>query len=313
VLLLELVNRGATNQSAEIPTWLVQGLAEQVLVANENEILLLPPRLNANGITVTSMLVHSQRQNPLEQAHRLLRTRQPLAFEQLSWPPPGQLTGEAGELYRSSAQLFVAELLQFKDGPACLRAMLAELPQHLNWQLAFLHAFQPHFARLLEVEQWWSLQCAYFTGHELTQTLPADESWRKLEEVIRSPVEVRAAPDELPLHTEVALQSIIRQWEPARQTVALQGTMRELEALRLRMAAPVVPLLDDYHRVLENYLQNRDRNGLLLLFRKQALQRHNREETLRRLDELDTQRLALRPQSAPPAPIQVETNVTTSP
>ena len=52
---------------------------------------------------------------------RNLRGRPPLTFEDLSWPPAQAVAGDAGDLYRGSAQLFVGELLRLPDGRACLR------------------------------------------------------------------------------------------------------------------------------------------------------------------------------------------------
>src|SRR5260221_309389 len=81
--------------------------------------------------------------------------RPPLSFEGLSWPSDAHLSGEAGDVYRASAQLFVHELLRFQDGRACLRTMLDGLPQHYNWQFAFLQGFKSHFQRLQDAEKWW--------------------------------------------------------------------------------------------------------------------------------------------------------------
>jgi hypothetical protein len=76
----------------------------------------------------------------------------------LSWPAAEQLVGERGELYRSSAQLFVHQLLNLPEGAACMRTMLEQLPLYYNWQFAFLHAFHELFPQPVDVEKWWSLQ-----------------------------------------------------------------------------------------------------------------------------------------------------------
>ncbi len=300
VLLLEMANRQAGAHSAEIPPWLTEGLAQQLLASNELEILLPPPDTTVNGIRVNRTYVSLRRDNPLEQAHRQLCAHTPLTFEQLSWPAPEQLTGPAGELYRSSAQVFVQELLQMPEGRACLRAMLADLPQFYNWHLAFLRAYRAYFTRPLEVEKWWALQLAHFTGRELSQNWPADESWQKLEETLRPTVQVRAGANELPLLTNVTLQTIIRDWPDPRQTEALQEELRQLELLRLRVTLEPALVVDAYRQTLASYLHQREHPGLVLPFRKQAALRHAAEEALKQLDALDARRAELRSKSQSP-------------
>lgn len=43
VLLLELANRQATDRSAEVPFWLVEGMTQRLLVSREAELILAPP------------------------------------------------------------------------------------------------------------------------------------------------------------------------------------------------------------------------------------------------------------------------------
>ena len=258
VLLLEISNRGAGAHPAEIPTWLAEGLARDLRAASERELILPPPGWNVHGLTISPDLVNDERwSNPLNRAHQELRARPPLTFEQLSWPAEGQLTGAAGELYRNSAQLLVSQLLYLKNGQACLQTMLNQLPRHHNWQLAFLNAFRSHFGSLLEVEKWWALRTVQFTGRDLSQTWTSPESWRKLDEILHSPVDVRRVTNELPLHAVVDLQTIVREWESARQIPTLQRKQLELDLLRPRVALEAVPLVDDYRGAIQNYLQKR--------------------------------------------------------
>ena len=111
-----------------------------------------------------------------------------------SWPTAGQWDGEAGQIYGFSAQLFVHQLLRLPEGRACLCAMLAQLPQRYNWQLAFLDSFKAYFQRPLDIEKWWTLNLTHFTGRDLTQAWPVEESWQKLDEILLSDAQVRAGP-----------------------------------------------------------------------------------------------------------------------
>jgi hypothetical protein len=292
VLLLEMANRNANGHSAEIPSWLIEGLTRQLLASNEIEIILPPPPKGANGISFAMTHISARRENPLETAHQVLLARPGLTFEELSWPGPNELSGAAGEVYGSSAQLFVNGLLQLRDGPACLRAMLEELPRHYNWQFAFLHAFHAYFQRPLEVEKWWALLLAHFTGRDLAETWPTDESRQKLDEIIRSTVEIRTGTNELPLRAEVSLQTVVLKWDREPQTQMLLGKIRDLEMLRLRVAPDQVGLVDDYRQVLQNYLLDRDHTGFIP-FRKGIVRRHAAERAVEQLDMLDARRMAM--------------------
>jgi len=68
----------------------------------------------------------------------------------------------------------------------------------------------------------------------------------------------------------------------------------------------LVPLVDEYRSILAEYIQKRDRPGILALpFRKNIVQRHNVERTVARLNALDTRRQVIAnpnaPRSAPAA------------
>ena len=199
VLLLELANRTAEARAAEIPLWLVEGFSQLLLASNEAEIILPPPRATANRVNFSATLVKARKETLLEQAQKKLRGRPPLTFEKLSWPAEDEWSGDTGDLYSGSAQLFVGELLRLPDGRACLRTMLAQLPQHYNWQFAFLRAFHAYFERPLDVEKWWALSLARASGRGLAQTWSLEESWQKLDQTLHSAVQVRTGANELPL------------------------------------------------------------------------------------------------------------------
>jgi len=309
-LFLELANRDAREHSAELPAWLVEGFSEQLITSRQIEIILPPPHESNAGIKLTSMLFNARKENPLQRAHEKLCLSPPLSFQQLSWPLADEFTGGAEQVYRSSAQLFVSELLRLDDGASCLRSMLAALPRYYNWQFAFLQAFRSHFQRPIDIEKWWSLHLLHFTGRELAETWPAGESWEKLDELICSPVQVRLDPNQLPLDVRVSLQTILREWEPPRQTLALRCKVAELNSLRLRVAHEFVPLVDEYKGTIETYLQNCEHTASFFFLGKKSSLRRNTAEALQHLDALDSRRLAMRPsqksfpaaQAAPPQP-----------
>ena len=295
VLLLEQANRTAGTRAAEIPLWLIEGCSQLLLTSNEAEIILPPPRDKANGLNFSAMRVSARKESSPQEAQKKLRGRPPLSFEHLSWPTEDELSGDMGDLYSGSAQLFVSELLRLPDGRACLRAMLAQLPQNYNWQFAFLRAFSGSFESPLDVEKWWALSLAGSSGRDPTQTWSLEGSWQKLDQAIHSAVQIRTGANELPLHADLNLQTVIREGDPVRQTQALQTTLRELGLLRLRIAEELVGLVQDYRQALETFLQQRDHPGFVLPFARKAARRRAVEAAVRQLDALDARRESLRP------------------
>lgn len=305
VVLLEVANREAREHSAEVPAWLAEGLAREIWASNQREVILSSPGFSASGLRMSTIMMSARMENSLELAHQELCATTPLTFQQLSWPRRDPVTGEPSELYRSSAQFFVHQLLALPAGPDCLRTMLQNLPRFYNWQFAFQRAFQDPFHEAVDVEKWWSLQLVHFTGRELVETWTPDQSWEKLNESIRSAVQVRLGTNELPLHAEIALQTIIRDWPAERQTQALETKTRELRVLRPRLSRELAEVVDEYCSVLQLYLERLNRPGFVLPFRKHILYRQNAEEAIQRLDLLDSRRDALRPVAGTDTVVQV--------
>ncbi len=292
VLLLEMANRNS-ERSAEIPTWLAEGLARQLIRSSAVPLVLDQPAPGRPGISASFLQSEGVRRDPLATANEELRAHPPLTLDELTWPADGQLVGEAGESYRSSAQLFVHELTQLDQGRACLRAMVGELARHLNWQMAFLDAFKAHFKTQLELEKWWALRLVTFTGRDLAQAWPAAESWDKLDEIVRPAVEVRTAMNELPLRTQLNLQTIIREWDFAQQAGVLAQKIQQLFVLRMRVSQDLVSLVDDYRQVLDGYMKARAKSstGRRAIMGLDKIAR----ETIAQLDPLDARREELRP------------------
>jgi hypothetical protein len=288
VLLLELANRSSEERSAEVPVWLSEGLAQQLIASNEIEIILPPPRPVGNGVSMIATNVSARRIGPVEKAYARLKSNPPLSFYEISWPPEQWSSTEAADVYRSSSQLFFNQLTQLKEGRVCLRAMLGCLSGRLNWQLAFLDAFQPHFSRALDVEKWWALQIVHFAARDAAaQTWSFEESRRRLDDALRVSVEIHTGTNELPLHTTVNLQSIIKKADSLQPAQALFARQRELEMIRPRISQEFVTLVEKYRQALDTYLQNTDKAG------KKALEREG-EAAITQLDELDVLRVMVR-------------------
>jgi hypothetical protein len=254
VILLEYANRRAQSRSAEIPAWLADGLAEEMLATGSLETILSAPDKVVNGLSVTRINSTERRLDPLAQARRVLEQMPPLTFEQLTWPTTAQLAGDDGGAYRASAQLFVDDLLKLKSGPRQLRTMLESLPRCYNWQTAFQSAFREYFPRPLDLEKWWALQLADFAAHDRGPGWTLAVSRAQLDELLSVPVEMRATSNSLPAHSEISLQAVILNLDAAHQQAILQAKLRDLGLAELRMAPQLVSLTDGYRRALAAYL-----------------------------------------------------------
>jgi hypothetical protein len=302
VLLQEMANRNATDHLAEIPAWLTEGLAQQLLNSREVEIILPPPDQSFGALKLGATVFQARQRDPLEVARRVLRDRPPLSIADLSWPGMDQIDSDAGEAFRCSAQVFVTELLGLKQGREQLRAMVHELANCYNWQTAFLRAFSSEFPNQLAVEKWWTLQVVHFVGRDPMHLWTVAESSQKLADLLHASVAVRRASDDLPTPGAVTLQTVIREWEPLRQTATIRGKINELEMAQMRVAPPFMVLVSDYRRTLTGYLERRERAAStfakLWLFSPSVARVAG--EATQQLDELDAQRAALRPKPGNP-------------
>jgi len=196
----------------------------------------------------------------------------------------------------------VAELLRFEDGRECLRNTLAELPKFMNWQMAFLRGFKPHFGRQLDVEKWWALQAEFMTGRDENGLWALTESWAKLDQMLRAPVQVRREKSDLPSVTEVPLTTVIRDWDFGRQAPTLRRKLTELNSGRARIALELLPLVDEYRRLIADYLNHRDNTAATFAGRRGDVSnvRLLVRETMKQFEALEAQRQQLKPQASSP-------------
>lgn len=298
-VLLEIANRNAVEHSAEVPQWLAAGLSRELLASQEIQLILPPPQKVVNSVTLKFVDHNERKTNSLFEAQQILNAHLPLTFDQLSWPSDEQVSGDDGDVFRSSAQVFVAELMRLKNGPANLRAMLGKLADRWNWQIAFLDAFHADFQKPLDIEKWWALQLVQFSGRDLLQLWTLDESLKKLDAALRLPVEVRAG-DAAPLHTEINLQTAVREWDRSRQLQVLRQKLFELALLRIHLAPDAVPLADDYRQALQTYFQKRNASAKIVPVTG-PIPDVPTEDLVKALNELDARREGLHAAASPVA------------
>jgi hypothetical protein len=240
--------------------------------------------------------------DPLARARDWLRFHPPLTLDELTWPADEQLSDESIETYQSCAQLFVYELLRLRDGRACLRDMLVHLPETLNWQTAFLRAFNPHFQRLIDIDKWWSLHIVHLTGQGRMSVWVRSETCQQLDDILITPVQIRSSPQEIPLNLQVKLQNIFAEWDFPRQRPVLLEKLNRLSLLVRRASQESVGLVEDYRQALESYVERRGKiRGSAKKRETSPAARLIVSEMVKRFDELDAQRDSLRKQTNAPA------------
>jgi len=294
-MLLEMANRqlGPNQPTAEIPAWLVDGLAQAILAADGDKIILSTPAKMVNDLPQTRLEHETRGIDVLAGARKTLQSSAPLTFDELSWPTAAQLSGADGGTYQATAQLWVHELLALKGGPEKIRMMLAELLHCVNWQTAFYVAFADHFHRALDVEKWWSLRVVNFAARDPGPGRTLANSGEMLEEFLTVPVEFRASSNALPERAEVSLQTAIRSFDAAQQTAVLQIKLRDLSLAQLRLAPAFAVLADGYRRALGEFLGEDYKRPTVATGHMPMRRTASVTDTLKKLDALDVRRREL--------------------
>ena len=295
-LLLENANRTfvAPEKMAEIPAWLADGLAQEILASEGEKMILAAPEKITDGVLQARIDKSERGHNVLAAAHVMLQNAEALTFEQLSWPTPAQLSGADSGAYRASAQLLVHSLLELNDGAEKMRRMLAQLSRCENWQTAFLKSFSENFARPLDVEKWWSLCVVNFAARDPGPRWTATTSRDRLTEALVVPVDIRTGSNALPSHMEISLQTAIRSFDAAQQATVLPTKLRDLELAQFRLAPEFAALADGYRRALADYLGERNNSSPGSVTRHMMnSHRAGKSETIKKMDALDAKRREL--------------------
>ena len=248
VILSEIANRDAITREAELPPWLAEGIAAE-LQSTVLSTLALEPE--------TRTTRRDLRPDPLRVVREVLRRRPTLKFDELCMPAAAMFAPDSMEVYRACSQVFVHELLRLRTGRDCLRDMLVRLPQNLNWQTTFLQSFSAYFQRLIDADKWYSLTIANVSSRDPFSRWPLETSWKQLNEILATQVQVRLDASELPIVTAVTLQRIVVEWDAEKQQPVIAQKVASLQSLRPRVAPELVDLVDAYAEVLQAHLAKR--------------------------------------------------------
>lgn len=295
-LLLENANRHLTTpeKPAEVPSWLADGLAQEILAGEGEKVILSAPGKNPAGVSESRIDRTERGRDVLAGACATLQKADALTFEQLSWPAPAQLWGADNGAYRASAQLFVHSLLALKDGPEKMRKMLAQLSHCENWQTAFLGSFSENFARPLDVEKWWSLRIVSYVARDPGPRWTPAASRERLAELLAVPVDIRTSSNALPQHMEISLQTAVRSFDAKQQGTILPVKLRDLELAKYRLAPDFALLAEGYRSALADFIgENKALPPGNLTRAAAKYRRAGKSETIKKLDALDTRRREL--------------------
>jgi hypothetical protein len=279
VLLAELADP-LGEHDLEFPRWLLEGLVAH-LQSTSIDVLTLEQNapLFINGTLDTTLRL---RQFALH--HDVL------GFDELAFPT--LISSERFKNYKSSAHLFVYELLGLRQGREAMQQFIREIPRHRNWQLAFLKAYSAHFKDMVQVEKWWALSLATFNGRDPRNLMAPAETARELEQLLYVPVYLHTTPNAMPERSMARLDEVVLQWDLKRQEMALQTILPKLARLRSRADQKYVSLIDEYQQVVQEFLSP-DTSKKLQAKNHFTNPRLVKEAVARRLRELDAKRAAL--------------------
>lgn len=248
-LLLEYANRGADRHCVALPPWLTEGLTAHLMQGPLAALALRPHAVNVR---------HPARKDTAQVVRQRMEHTGFLTVDQLNWPETDRSQAARDDAYHHSAHLFVRELIRLRGGADSLCAMLTMLPENLNWQTAFLRAFEPQFRRMLDVEKWWALTATRIRTHDTSLQWSFSEGQRRLEEILYTPMEVRIEPTEMPHIMPVSLQTVINEWDFDRQMALLQTKVAQLQFARIRLPRELQALADSYRATIQKYLRERE-------------------------------------------------------
>ena len=303
LFLLEMANRMATERSAEVPVWLIDGIATEL---SQTALVDLSPsftdqiQVGGTNPSLGRIIPTQRRQDPILATRAFLGQNVPVSVAELFFPSNDHLNGNKATLYRRSAHFFFRQLANLPAGKASLQQFIASLSSYLNWQQAFFPSFQEQFTTMLEVEKWWSVALT-----DLTQLTPVSswspaESLSYLDRILKPAALVGQERDQLAQRRNFTLQQVIAQWDIADQRPTLVQIQSRLRVLSIYAAPSLRPVIQGYQKALNDYLERRGSVGFDPSRRGQARLRSERvvSDTQKELNKLDQQRQQLRGSTA---------------
>jgi len=254
VVLQEIADRRAGSKPAELPPWLPPAFALNVYLTAPDIVLMerFTKKVRVERVT-----------NPINLIKRHIISITPLTWDELSWPTiEALMDNSTTNQYSLCSYIFMREVLRLPDGVKKMKEFLTILPARWNWQVAFIEAFKPHFYSMRDVEKWWSVTIASITGRTGVKTLTYDESLKKLEAILNSPLKIPTGNTNTNnLIIKLPLQQVITQYSYSQHKQILKEKISELSVLRQNSHPAITRLVDDYKEALQIYLDRRYRSS----------------------------------------------------
>ena len=303
VLLAERAHRNQSSLPAEVPAWLAEGLAQELLADRALDLIVRPPDALVDTLNLRRTSRQDRRTPTLSAAHAYFTDgRIPLTFDELSHPTPEMLTDEAAPSFYYSAQMFVHELLILRDGRVCLGTMLDLLGQAPDWQTAFLRAFPAHFTSRLDVGKWWEMKCLEYQERGILPTLWMAASLSKLAEALPVAVQHQSGTNTPGPRAILTLQTFLQQADEALQLELLPSKIEQLKFLPPRVTPEVSRLTLGYISALEDYRKEMASNAQASPAKRmnQFMLSKMLRKAVRQLNALDATRSQLAQVHTPP-------------
>ncbi len=287
-VLLELANREGGDTLARTPLWLNEGLAG-IIEIEEGRSLIQEPE--------AAVVRAGRRGDPLAESRVRLTGQGTLNYSELSQPSLSLLSDtNQFARFQASSILFTQQLLGEEKGPARLRQAVVLSPQFLNWEFALLRAFEGRFVSALDIEKWWALGATVVLSRDPLQRWSRGQTLERLRAVTLESTSLQTQTNAPATRRQVTLPELLIGLEFPAQKEVLDRKLGQLRELYRQAPDDLLPLIEDYFRSLENYLNLRQNSGGnstgrgAMEVRAQLLAR----QTARRLVELDRKLDALK-------------------
>jgi hypothetical protein len=303
IFLLEMANRMAGERSAEVPIWMIDGIATEL---SQSALVELSPsftdqiQVGGSNPGLGRVIVPQRTEDPLIGTRRFLAQNIPVSVSELFFPTGQHLGGNRTAVYQRSAHFFFRQLASLRAGKASLQLFISSLSSHLNWQQAFFPSFQEQFTSMLELEKWWSVALTDLT--QLTPisswSIPASLSY--LDRILMPAALVGQKRDELAQRRNFTIQQLMAQWDFKDQSPTLQQVTNRLRVLYIYAAPQLQNVIQGYLNTIQTYLSQRSEVGFESKRRGTGRLRADKviRQAKKQLDRLDSQRQNLKPKAS---------------
>lgn len=253
VVILELANRGSVASLARPPLWVNEGLAG-ILEIEEGRSLLQEPEV--------AVVRAGRRGDPLVEARAALVSVVPMTFSELCQPSTSLLSDtNQFARFQASAILLVEQLLREDGGAARLRQAVVLSPQYLNWEFAFLKAFEGRFVNALDIEKWWAVNSQAALARDPFRRWTRGQTLARLREVLNESTSTQAEATAPAIRRQIPVRQLIQEIDfPAQQPV-LERKLAQLREIYRQAPDELLEWVQEYYRTLENYLNRRQSAG----------------------------------------------------